>query len=66
MMPIGAAYLGHETRGSPPLVKEDHAALVALPLPSYSTFVSCDEVQCLQPTSTSTLQVHELGSMIDI
>ena len=41
-------------------------ALVALPWPSCSTSVSCDEVQCLQPTSTLTLQVLELGSMIDV
>ena len=47
MMPIGAAYLGlkrHETRGSPPLVKEDDMALAALPQPSCLTFVLCDEV----------------------
>ena len=47
-------------------MKEDDVALVALPWPSCSTFVSCDEVQCLQPTSTSKLQVLELGSMIDV
>ena len=41
-------------------------ALAALPQPSGLTFVSGDEVWCLQPASTSTLQVLELGLTVDI
>ena len=40
-------------------------ALVTLPQPSCLMFVLCDKVRCLQPASTSTLQVLELGSMVD-
>ena len=41
-------------------------ALAALPQPSCLTLMSHDEVQCLQPVSTSTLQVLELGLTVDI
>ena len=62
MIPLGITYLGsEETRGSPPLVKEDDGALAALSCPLRLAVMSRDEVRHLKPASISTSLCSSMG-----
>ena len=62
MIPLGITYLGsEETRGSPPLVKEDDVALAALSCPLHLVVMLCHEVQHLKPASILTSLCSSMG-----